>query len=125
MRIGDYDRLVSVWKKTVTQDPDYGTEIVDWVPLVPTNDSPPAAVRFWANAQDVLPSRSEATKMNLATAVDQCRIRIYPWRDDVDSSMRITLHGRGGEADQLFEIVAGPATLGNREAVEVVCVKYT
>jgi len=127
MRIADYDRLISVWKikEPPDLDPNTGTEIVAWVPLVPTNDSPPTAVRFWANAKDVLPSYSEAVKMGLPTAREQVRIRIYPWRDDLNSAMRITLHGRGGEADQTFQIVAGPATFGNRESNEVMAERYS
>lgn len=122
MKASDLDRQISITKKSVTQDPTYGTEIIAWVPLVPQVGNPTLAERFWAEVQDAIPSRSEAVTQGLAVARNQTRIRLR-WRADIDSSMRVTVHG---DTDVVYQIVAGPANVGNRkERIELVCEKYS
>lgn len=118
MRAGALDREITIQKKSVTRDPDFGTEIVTWIPLS-TVGSPPVAERFRAEVQDALPSRAESVTMGLAVARNQVRIR-FRYRDDVDSSMRVLLHGDG--ADQVLQIVGGPAMVqGRKKLTEIVC----
>lgn len=117
-----YDREITVEQKSVTQDATYGTEVIEWVPLVAVPGSPVVAERFAANVQDALPSRSESVVQGLAMARNQTRIRIR-WRADIDSSMRIILHG---DTDTYYQIVGGPAEIGGRKvALEMMCEKFT
>jgi SPP1 family predicted phage head-tail adaptor len=114
---GKLNRQISIERKSVTQDATYGSDIVTWVPLSPIG-SPPVVERFWAEVQDALPSRSEAVTQGLAVARNQTRIR-FRWRDDVDSSMRVTVHG---DTDTVYQIVGGPAEIDGRKGMlEIVC----
>ena len=117
MQPAKLDRQITIEKKSVTQDPTFGTEIVTWVPLVPAPGDP----KLWAEVQDVLPSRSESVTQGLAVARNQTRIRLI-YRSDLDSSMRVTVHG---DTDVVMQIVGGPAMLGRREMTEIVCEKLS
>lgn len=122
MRHPMLDRQITIEKKETTLDATYGTEVISWVPLVAEAGSPVVAVRFWAEIQDVLPSRSEGVQQGLIVGRNQTRLRMR-WRNDVDSSMRVTVHG---ETDVLYQIVAGPAEIGGRKAfMEMVLERYT
>jgi head-tail adaptor len=122
MRAGKLDRLVTVEKKETTQDAVFGTPIVTWVPLVALPGSPVVAERFWAEIQDALPSRSEAVTQGLALARNQTRLRMR-WRDDINSSMRVTVHG---DSDVVYQIVAGPADIdGRKSMIEMVLEKFS
>jgi len=127
MRAGQLDRQITVERKLVTQDPDYGTEIVDWIPLVDDGSgaSPPVGEKFWAEVQDVLPSHSEAVSLGLNVARSLTRIRMRH-RDDIDSSMRVRLHGDGD--DIIYQIVAGPTVVvkeGRKTLIEFMCERYS
>lgn len=109
-------------ERTSTVDGEFGPQPGPWVPLVALPGSPVVGERFWAEMQDVLPSRSEAVKQGLAVARNQTRCRM-PWRDDIDSSMRVTWHR---ETDVVYQIVAGPADIGgNKEAIEMMLERYS
>jgi head-tail adaptor len=119
MRAGQLDRQILVEKKVVTQNPTYGTELVTWAPLSTVNGQPEW---YWAEVQDVLPSRSEAVAQGLALARNQTRIRLR-WRDDITSDMRVTVRG---STNVLYQIVGGPAEIGGRQdRIEIVCEKYS
>jgi len=119
---GKLDRQISIERKQVTQDPIFGTEIVSWVPLVAQAGSPTIAERFWAEVQDVMPSRAEVVQQGLTIARNQTRIRLR-WRDDIDSSMRVTVHG---DTDTVYSIVGGPAEIDGRKGlIEIVCEKFS
>ena len=119
---GKFDRQISIERKQVTLDPVYGTELVTWIPLVAEAGSPTVAVRFWAEVQDALPSKAEAVTQGLTVARNQTRIRMR-WRDDIDSSMRVTVHG---DSDVLYQIVGGPADIdGRKSQIEMVLEKYS
>jgi head-tail adaptor len=116
------DRLITIEQKSVTLDATYGTEIVSWVPLMAEAGSPPVAVKFKAEIQDAMPSRSESVQQGLPMARNQTRCRIR-WRDDVNSSMRVTLHG---DSDVVYQIVGGPADIeGRKQRIEMVLEKYS
>jgi hypothetical protein len=95
------DEQVSIERLIVEQEPVYGTSTKRWEVL---HD------HYWANVQDVLPGRAEATGNGLTTGITRSRLRI---RDaaGTDLSMRVVLHGRG---DRVMQIIAGPARLDDR-----------
>jgi SPP1 family predicted phage head-tail adaptor len=121
MRTGQMDRRITIEQKVVTQDAVYGNEVITWAPLAYEAGSPSVAQKFWANVMDMQPSRSEAVKQGLNQARNQTRITIR-YRSDVDSSMRITVHK---ETDQVYQIVGGPAIIGRKQYLEMVCEKYS
>lgn len=115
-------RQITIEQKSVTQDTDYGSDVVTWVPLVTVSGSPLVAERFWADVQDVLPSRSEAVQQGLTVARNLTRIRLR-WRDDITSAMRVTVHG---ETDTVYQIIGGPAEAGGRKKMlELLCERYS
>lgn len=118
MRPGPRQRQITIERQQVTQDPTYGTDVVAWVPLVAQAGSPTVAARFYAEVQDVMPSRSESVALGLSVAKNQTRIRMR-WRDDITSAMRITVHG---DSDVVYGIVGGPAEYGGRkDRIEMIC----
>ncbi len=122
MRAGGLQRQVTIERKVTGTDPTYGTPTVTWVPLVALPGSPVVAERFAAELQDVLPSRSEALAQGLEVARNQTRLRMR-WRDDIDSSMRVTVHG---DSDTVYQIIGGPAEFGRRkEMIELVLERYS
>jgi hypothetical protein len=106
------DDQVSIEHRVTTKDPVYGTAIEEWVPL---------HAYFWANVQDLLPSRAEATDNGLTVGVTRTRLRI---RDafGVDMAMRVVLHSRGA---RVMQIIAGPAHLDDGVHDEYMLEGYT
>lgn len=96
------DDRITIEQKVKVRDPEYGTEVDNWEVV---------ARQIWANAQDVLPSRSEKTSNNLATATQSTRLRILKVHT-ASADMRVTLHGRFG--DRVMQIVSGPALMDDR-----------
>lgn len=121
MRAGQLDKRVTIKYKSVTQDPTYGTNVVTWLSLI-TQGSPAEDVKLWANVADVPPSRSESVKMGLEMARNQSKITIR-YRTDIDSSMKITVHYDNVDVD--YQIVGGPAMIGRKDWLEMVCEKYS
>ncbi len=122
MSIAQHNCQISVERKSITQDANDGTDIIAWVPLVAIAGSPVIAERWWAEVQDTMPSRSEAVKNGLAMARGQTRIRLR-YRNDIDSSMRITVHR---DSDVVYQIIGGPAQIGGRKSrIEILCEYYT
>lgn len=99
------DEKVTIEHNIGGKDPEYGTQLEDWVPLLD---------HYWANVQDVLPSRAESTENGLQLAVKRTRLRMRG-AEAVTMKMRAVLHSRG---DQVMQIVAGPALLDDRVHVE-------
>lgn len=110
MNAGNLDRRITISQKSVTTDPDYGTQVITWTTL---------ASRIAANVADVQPSRSEAVKQGLAVALNQTKITIR-YRAGIDSSMRVTVHYA---TDVIYQIVGGPAIIGRNKFLELVCEK--
>ncbi len=106
------DRLISIDYKSVEIDPTYGSEVVTWLRL--------ATMR--AEIRDFPPARSEAVVgQELTVARNLTRIRIR-YRPDIDSAMRVVAHG---DADQVYQIIGGPAELGRRQYLQLTCERYT
>jgi len=110
-RVGTFDTYATIQRATVTQDPVFGHETVVWTTFA----------QVWVEVRDFLPSRSEAVQQNLETARNQVRIRMH-YRNDITTDMRILVHR---DPDTLYNIVGGPATLGRKEAIEIVGEKFT
>lgn len=110
---GQLDRRITLQQKSVTQDPDYGTEVVTWVTY--------GTARMPAQVQDVLPSKSETLQQGLRQAHRPARVRLR-YLAGITSDMRVVLHG---SADRVLQIIAGPAELGRREGIELMVDEYT
>lgn len=107
MNIRD-DRRVRLERPVQTLDAVYGSPVITWE-LVAT------VAAEWV---ELRPSRSEAVRQGLESARNQVRVR-FRWRADVDSAMRVVADGVP------FNIVGGPAELGRREYLELVCERYS
>lgn len=111
MQAGLLRHICLIERKSVTKDPIFGTEVVNWVAVATTRCS----------ADDVAPSRSETVKNGLASGTNQTKVGMR-WRTDVDSSMRLTINR---PAPTVYQIIAGPAEIGNRKGLEFMCERYT
>lgn len=109
------DEQVTIEQRTGARDPDYGTEIAGSAGWEVVAD------HAWANVQDQLPSRGEATANGMTTAVTRTRLRIEI-DERITTAMRVTLHSRGG---RVMQIIAGPAELDNRRDVEFLLEGYS
>jgi head-tail adaptor len=118
--IRDCNRQITVYQKLATRDPDYNTEVVSWVPLVPEDPPgcPLVGQRFWAEVQDTLPSRNEALiRQEIVVARSTKRIRLR-YRTDIDSEMKVVVHG---DSDETYGIIGGPSMVGRKEWIELFC----
>ena len=95
------DEKVTIEHLVGTKDPVYGTDIQSWVPLL---------VRYWANVQDALPSRSEQAGNGVRVSARPARLRMQG-AGAVTTEMRAVMHNRG---DLVMQIIAGPALLNDR-----------
>ena len=111
MNLGSLNKRCRIEYPVAGQDPDYGASTPTWTLL--------AVV--WCNVQDVLPSRSESVKNGLAQATNPARVRMN-YRSDIDSSMRLIIMR---PAPVYYQIVAGPAELGNKVGIEVMVESYS
>lgn len=122
MNSSKHDCQITVQQRSITQDPDDGTDIVGWVPLVAAAGSPVIGERWWAEVQDVMPSKAEAVRSGVANARQHTRVRMR-YRSDIDATMRIIVHR---DTDVVYQIIAGPAQIGGRkDRIEFVCEHYT
>lgn len=112
MTPGPLDRRITIQQKTVTQDPDYGTEVTSWTTF---------ASRIAAQVKDALPSKSESVQQGIRVATRPARVRIR-YRSGITSDMRVVVHGA---TDRTMQIVGGPAEIGRREWTELVCEEYS
>lgn len=109
---GRFMREVSIDFPVYEESANYGSRLVRWDRLVTCQ----------AEVQDTMPSRSDAVRSGLTQARNQTRLRMR-WRSDIDSTMRVILHG--GE-DVVYQIVGGPAEIGGRQRyLEMVLERYT
>jgi len=103
MKRSTLNTVCRVEQKTLTKD-SYGSPVESWSLL---------GVRYCA-LQDVLPSRSESAQGGLMTAIGQTRLRMN-YCTDIDTSMRVVINR---PARTIFNIVSGPAILGDKDEVE-------
>ena len=108
---GRRDTLITFQKRTRTKSSSGALVTEGWENL-------PANPTEWAEVQDMLPSRGEQIADGIDIARRPVRIRTL-FRDDITSDMRIVYE------DRTVEIIGGPAELGRREGLEMVCESYS
>jgi len=111
MKLDELNTQARIEYKTTSQDSAYGTEVVTWALL---------GVR-WCHLQDVMQGRSESVVNGLEMAKNQTRCRLN-YCTDIDSSMRITVNR---PSPTTYQIVSGPAILGDKERIEVMLEKVS
>ena len=99
---------IRIERKTITRDPQYGTEAVSWTQF--------ACV--WAEVKDILPSRAERMAEQIQIARRPARIRIR-YLAGITPDMRVIIAGR------INQIIAGPSMLGRREAIELMVEEHS
>lgn len=102
------DTRIRIERKVVAIDPLYGTEQVTWAEF--------ACV--WAEVKDILPSKAERQADSIQIGRRPSRIRIR-YLVGLAADMRIVIDNR------VHQIVSGPATLGRREAMEIMVEEHT
>ena len=118
----EFNREVTVECKSLASvDPIYGTQLNQWEPLVALPGSPVIGQRFWAKVEDLAPGKSEAVMQGVNLASDLTRITMR-YRADIDSSMRIVVHG---DADYILQIASPPAMIGRKQYIVMVCTKFS
>lgn len=108
---GEFNRKISIDRKAVVVDPNYGTESITWTPFA----------RVFASVMDVLPSRGERNGEHITIANRPTRIRIR-YLDGLTSDMRIILTDRDNRE---LKIVAGPVEIGRRRYMELMAENYS
>jgi head-tail adaptor len=108
VNIGVLDHRARVEYPVSTQDTTYGTPTITWTLLR----------EAWVGVQDEMPSRSEQLKLGVITAAQRTRVRSN-YATDIDSSMRLIITRRG--TDVTYQIIAGPAILGDNDGIEMMC----
>jgi head-tail adaptor len=111
MDIGPLDKRGRIERKTITKDADYGSPVITWT-LVGV---------AWCGVQDMLPSKSDAVANNMAISTGRTRVRMR-YRSDITSEMRIVINR---PEPTIYQIVAGPAELGNKDGIEMMVEKFT
>lgn len=106
---GRRDTLIIFQSATKVQEPVYGTtQTTTWTDTATE----------WAEVQDMLPSRAESMDDSIDMARRPCRIRCL-YRSDIVPTMRVKIGTR------ILQIVSGPAELGRRDGIEIVCEELT
>lgn len=96
------DTRIRIERKVVARDPQYGTEQIIWTEF--------ACV--WAEVKGILPSRAERLADSIQIGRRPARIRIR-YLAGLSADMRIIINNR------THQIISGPATIGRREAMEI------
>jgi SPP1 family predicted phage head-tail adaptor len=111
MQIGKMDRYIRFEQKVVTQDADYGSEVVSWVPYK----------TCWASITDITSNRmQEYTLGDLRSINRPCKV-VVRYDEGIDATMRIVCLDRN---DRILEIVTKAGELGRREAMEFIAQDY-
>lgn len=108
---GLLNNRVEIQSLQQVEDPLYGPQPAEWHTVA----------SVWAEIQDVLPSKSESVVEGALVSYRRTRIR-FRYRKGVDAVMRI--QEKGGEG-RIWQIVGGPAILGNRQGMELLCEEYS
>ena len=109
MRIAKLDRYVRIEQKSVTNDPDYGSEVVTWVPYK----------NAWASILDVTTKMQESTNSDLRQLKQPTRVQMR-YDATIDVTMRLVVV----ETGRILNIVSQPAEIGRREAIEFMAENY-
>lgn len=113
MDIGSLDQRITLERRSVTRGPDYGEEVVAWLPVAST----------WARVEDqVTPSKGgdELVAADLLRLLAR-RTRItLRYLAGVTTDMRVQWPARG----RVFQIT-GASELGRRAGLELTCEEYS
>lgn len=110
MQIGKYDRYVRIEQKTITNDPDYGSEIATWSTYK----------HAWAQVLDITSRQQESTNSDLRLLKRPCEVEMR-YDAGVDATMRIVMLDR---ENRVLQIVNKPAEIGRRQAIKFMCEDY-
>lgn len=110
MKIGKLDRYIRIEQKSVTNDPNYGSEVIAWVTYK----------ECWAQITDVTSKSQESTNSDLRLLKRPCKVMVR-YDDGIDATMRIVMLDRN---DRVLQIVSKPAELGRKEAMEFMAEDY-
>ena len=112
MIAGQLNRRCLIEKRSVTQDAQFGSEVITWVKVA----------EVWCEVRDVLPSRStEKPVLSLKVETQKTRIRMR-WRTDLNTTMRLTINR---PPLSIYQIIGGPAEIGNREYIEYIAEEFS
>lgn len=111
--IGPLNSRCRIEYKSVVQDATYGAAVTVWSLLAVA----------WCGVQDVMPSRTSSETVNQGMEVARNRTRIrMGYRTDIDSSMRLVIDR---PTPMVYQIIGGPAELGNRAGIELMVEKVS
>lgn len=110
MQIGQLDRYIRLEQKSVTQDANYGSEVVTWTKYK----------ECWASIQDITTRMQESTNNDLRLMKHPCKI-IVRYDAGIDSNMRIVVLD---DNNKILQIVTKPSEIGRREAMEFTAEDY-
>jgi SPP1 family predicted phage head-tail adaptor len=102
------DTRIRIERKVVARDPQYGTEEVTWAQFA----------SVWAEVRDILPSKAERLADSIEIGRKPARIRIR-YLAGLAAEMRIIIDNR------IHQIISGPATLGRRNAMEIMVEEHS
>jgi head-tail adaptor len=112
MRAGQLDRRITIEGKSGAKDPEYGTDIDEYVPVFS---------RVPAQVLDELPSKAETVSNGVHVNTSKARVRIR-YMEGITPEMRVIVHGK---TDRAMHIVSGPAEIGRREWLEMMVTAYS
>jgi len=111
MQIGLLDRRIRIESKVVTQDVDYGTEVVTWTPFK----------TVWASVLEVLPSKGENQAQGIRIAERPARVRIR-YTTGITSDMRVIYLYRD---NRIMKILTPPVEIGRKDFLEFFVADYS
>jgi SPP1 family predicted phage head-tail adaptor len=111
MNLGKLDRYIRIESKSVTNDPDFGSEIITWSTYK----------ECWASVQDILSNNQEATKTDLRLSTRPCKVLTH-YDSGINETMRIVMLDRD---DRLLQIVSVPAEIGRRQGLEFMAEEFS
>lgn len=111
MQIGRLDRYVRVEKKQVSNNVDYGTEIVTWV----------EHVLAFARVMDVTTRMQEETEVDLRQLKRPCRVTMR-YDNTITADMRLVMLD---DDNRILQIVSSPAELGRRDGLDFFCEEFS
>lgn len=111
MQAGQLNQRIRIESKQVAIDPDYGTQVITWAAFATVS----------AEVREVLPGKAESQANGLRILNRPARVRVR-YQAGITSDMRIVLLDR---SDRVLQIVSGPAELGRKQWMEMLCEEYS
>ncbi len=110
MQIGKLDKFIRIEQKSVTNDANYGSEVIAWVPYK----------ECWAQINDITTRSQESTNSDLRLLKRPCKVLVR-YDAGIDATMRIVMLD---ENDRVLQIISKPAEIGRKEAMEFMAEDY-